>query len=249
MVATTTKLALPKPQGTDNVRDYSIGVIAGGGLHNALDTLDNAILETLVDAKGDLIAGTAADDVGRLAAGANGAILITDSAQTTGLAWKAIGTARQRLRVNSGASAPEWYDEPAMRAYHNANQSIANTSLTALALNSERWDTDTIHDNVTNNTRGTCKTAGKYAGCANVRFDINGTGIRQVIVRLNGATDIASAVVLPPAASFCDIAVPFEYDLAVNDYLEVVVYQSSGGALNVVAQGNISPEFAMHRVG
>ena len=35
---------------------------------------------------------------------------------------------------------------PGARVYHNANQSISNTTVTALAFNSERWDTDTIHD-------------------------------------------------------------------------------------------------------
>jgi hypothetical protein len=47
----------------------------------------NTIAPSLVDAKGDLIAGTAADTVGRLAVGANGTTLIANSGQTTGLQW------------------------------------------------------------------------------------------------------------------------------------------------------------------
>ncbi len=43
---------------------------------------------TMVDAKGDLIAATAADTVTRLAAGTNGYQLTADSAQATGLAWR-----------------------------------------------------------------------------------------------------------------------------------------------------------------
>lgn len=42
---------------------------------------------TIVDAKGDLIAATAADTVARLAVGANGKALIADSSQSTGLNW------------------------------------------------------------------------------------------------------------------------------------------------------------------
>jgi hypothetical protein len=48
----------------------------------------NTIAPTLVDAKGDLIAGTAADTVGRLAVSvSNTAFLRADSGETTGLKW------------------------------------------------------------------------------------------------------------------------------------------------------------------
>lgn len=42
---------------------------------------------SVVDAKGDLIAGTADDTVARLAVGANGYVLTADSAQSTGMKW------------------------------------------------------------------------------------------------------------------------------------------------------------------
>ena len=42
---------------------------------------------TTIDAKGDLIAGTANDTVTKLTAGSDGSILVTDSTQTTGLKW------------------------------------------------------------------------------------------------------------------------------------------------------------------
>jgi hypothetical protein len=46
---------------------------------------------TIVDAKGDLIAATAADTVSRLAVGANGTSLVADSTTATGLKWAAPG--------------------------------------------------------------------------------------------------------------------------------------------------------------
>ena len=47
----------------------------------------NAIQNTIVDAKGDLIGATAADTPARLAVGANDTVLIADSAETTGMRW------------------------------------------------------------------------------------------------------------------------------------------------------------------
>ena len=47
------------------------------------------IQPTIVDAKGDIIAATAADSVTRLAVGANGTFLVADSAEVTGLKYQA----------------------------------------------------------------------------------------------------------------------------------------------------------------
>lgn len=54
----------------------------GTGAHS-----HSEIPKTIVDAKGDLIAGTAADTVSRLAVGTDGQLLTADSTQTTGIKW------------------------------------------------------------------------------------------------------------------------------------------------------------------
>jgi hypothetical protein len=46
-----------------------------------------AIQPTIVDAKGDIIAATAADTVARVAVGTNGQVLTADSAETAGVKW------------------------------------------------------------------------------------------------------------------------------------------------------------------
>jgi hypothetical protein len=55
---------------------------------NTLNTTENiGIQPNLIDAKGDLLVGTANDVVNRLAVGINGQVLVADSSETTGLKW------------------------------------------------------------------------------------------------------------------------------------------------------------------
>jgi len=51
----------------------------------------NTIAPTLVDAKGDLLVGTGADAVGRLAVGTNGQMLVADSTASAGVKWATAG--------------------------------------------------------------------------------------------------------------------------------------------------------------
>lgn len=61
----------------------------GTGPHSHADyiTSSSAINPNIVDAKGDIIAATAADTVARLAVGSNDQVLTADSSTATGLKW------------------------------------------------------------------------------------------------------------------------------------------------------------------
>ena len=52
----------------------------------------NAIQNTIVDAKGDIVAASGSDTPARLAVGANGTVLTADSTQATGLAYTTAAT-------------------------------------------------------------------------------------------------------------------------------------------------------------
>ena len=129
-MATTTNFGWTTPNDTDLVKD---GAAAIRTLGNGIDTsfLDlkggttNQVLAknsgtdldfkwvadatgipaTIIDAKGDLIAGTAVDTAGRLAVGANGTFLTADSAETTGLKWANVATTKSFTLLNSGGTA------------------------------------------------------------------------------------------------------------------------------------------------
>ena len=79
---------------TDNVW-YPIGV--GGHSHSE-------IAKTIADAKGDLIVGTAADTVDRLAVGNNGETLVADSSTSSGLRWQGAYAAGKNAILNSNFS-------------------------------------------------------------------------------------------------------------------------------------------------
>ncbi len=66
-------------------------------LDGRIDTLetdiDNVVLTSIVDAKGDLIVGTADNTVDNLARGSDGHYLVADQTQTLGLKWQALPSA------------------------------------------------------------------------------------------------------------------------------------------------------------
>lgn len=70
----------------------------------AYDLANGAVAKSIVDAKGDLIAATAADTVARLAVGSNGQVLTADSTAATGMKWAAAGGSGKILQVVQAAT-------------------------------------------------------------------------------------------------------------------------------------------------
>jgi hypothetical protein len=138
------------------------------------------------------------------------------------------------------------------RVYHTATQSATHNAATTLAFNSERYDTDGFHDPATNNSRLTVPAgqAGKYLITAQVGWAASSAGVRQQYLQVNGSTRIAELLIPPPGAfAFAMPPLTTIYDLAAGDYVEVIVVQSTGGALSTSVAGNYFPEFMMQRIG
>lgn len=124
---------------------------------------------------------------------------------------------------------------PACFAYRSTTQSISTGSFTALSLDSELIDTDTMHDAGTNPSRLTAVTAGIYVVAAGVSFAFNATGQRALRISKNGlgggvVEDARPAITTGAANTSCTTSAIAR--LAVGDYLEAFAYQDSGGALN-----------------
>jgi hypothetical protein len=124
MATTTTNFGWDIPQSTDLVKDGATAIAAlGQDIDTAMVDLkggttgqvlakasgtdldfswvaqddSNAIQNAIVDAKGDLIAATAADTPARLAVGTNGQLLTADSTAATGLAWATVSSGGMTL--------------------------------------------------------------------------------------------------------------------------------------------------------
>jgi hypothetical protein len=192
----------------------------------------NAIQNSIVDAKGDLIAATANDTPARLAVGTNGQVLVADSTASTGLKW---------------ANSENFVG---CRVYLSGNQTIANATDTFINFAVENYDTNGFHDNVTNNTRITVPAgfAGYYRVTGNVRFDTNATGRRLTTLVLQGVSAISTNEVVPTSGTYPSAPNTTTVYLNDGDYISLSIYQTSGG--NLVVLGSSPDTFLeISRVG
>jgi hypothetical protein len=132
-----------------------------------VDTDDtNAIQNAIVDAKGDLIAASAADTPARLAVGNNGETLVADSSASTGLSYQANFAAGKNKIINGDFGI--WQRGTSFT-------SIANLSYTADRFSEAHDGTGTV--NVTRQafTPGTAPVAG-YEGSYFYRQAVTSSG-------------------------------------------------------------------------
>lgn len=123
---------------------------------------------------------------------------------------------------------------PSVCAERTSNQSIPDSTPTAVQFNaSDRWDTDAFHDTSTNNSRLVVPTglAGRYEVRAFVQFATNTTGGRVAYIYKNGSLTRWENDSHPGSGN--RINTVGEVELGVTDYIELMVYQSSGGSLNL----------------
>ena len=101
-MATSPNYGWLEPDNTDLVKN---GALAMRTLGNAIDTtMATMTPKSLVDAKGDLIAASAADTPARLAVGNNGETLVADSSTSTGLRYQAQYAAGKNKIINGDFS-------------------------------------------------------------------------------------------------------------------------------------------------
>jgi hypothetical protein len=128
---------------TNDVGDIT-GVTAGTGLTGGgtsgtvTVSLDSAavIAPTIVDAKGDIIAATAADTVSRLAVGTNDQVLTADSTAATGLKWATATSGGMTLLSTTTLSGASTTVSSISQSYKDLYVQVSGaTSTTAMKIN------------------------------------------------------------------------------------------------------------------
>jgi hypothetical protein len=172
--------------------------------------------------KGDLYGFSTVD--ARIPIGANDTVLTADSTQALGLKW----------------AAPAGGSFAGCRLTFTGNQSISNATSTKLTFGSEDYDTDSFHSTVTNTSRITIPAGmgGYYLIYGMNSWDSNSTTGRRIIYIFKNNAEIIGAEVGVTAASpatYPAVQITTVLNLSAGDYVELEVYQSSGGSLNATA--------------
>lgn len=112
------------------------------------------------------------------------------------------------------------------RAFLGANQSVPVTTVVTVPLSEETYDTDSIHDTATNNSRMTVPVGmdGLWLVTGTLTWSTSG-GERQCRLNVNGTmASLSSISVTGGLRQQCtDI-----FNLAAGDYVELAAYQTSG---------------------
>ena len=212
--ARTTALASVLAEGmVTYLQDTNVVEIYTGSAWVSLDD-PNAIQNSIVTAKGDIIGATASSTPSRLAVGANNTVLTADSSTATGLKW---ATPASSLPALVGV---------------NLSKPGTTTSLTAgvisyLTFTTEIYDTNGFHDNSTNTTRITIPAGygGKYLFTGFIGIGGVGSNSFEIFLWKNGAANAipGGRIVLLPnnagntaANAFCAMI-----ELVATDYIEL----------------------------
>lgn len=122
---------------------------------------------------------------------------------------------------------------PTAQLTRGTDFAVATSTTTVVPWTTERSDSHNGHSTTVNPSRYTCQVAGMYMVTCSIPWEPNAAGAREMLFVVNGATGYAAERFAPGAnvavvGTSCHLI-----RLAVNDYVEVTVWQSSGGSLNV----------------
>jgi hypothetical protein len=206
-MATSPIYSWPEPDNTDLVKNGALAIRTMG---DAIDTtMGTMVAKTIIDAKGDLIAGSAADTALRLAVGTNGQTLVADSSTATGLKWAtASGGALTLSQIATGSMSGTSVTISSLSAYDTI----------ILQMNGVTWGTGDNNIRVRINSL----TSGNYVK--------NGWGVGSGGSRIRQYQPTATSFALQDPGDQV-------YTNATNNYFYIFTSCKSVGFTQVVAEG------------
>lgn len=135
-------------------------------------------------------------------------------------------------------------NKPHAQLYKTATQSLTNSTWTDVTWPVEEYDNDGGHSTSSNTNRYVAQTAGKYMVSGALAFTTNASGTRGIRLVVNGslaANAIAGTQVLVSTSSGFATCIHMSASivtLGVGEWVGMQAWQSSGGALTLVAEAS-----------
>ena len=132
----------------------------------------------------------------------------------------------------------------------NSVASVPALGWSAVTFDTELWDTDGIHSTSTNTDRLVCQTPGYYLIIGNTEFYQLAGGRRIIAIKYNDLIWLAEHEYAAVADNntFPQQIVATIYYMNAGDYVNLQVYQYSAGAITLMKDAIMSPQFMMHRI-
>lgn len=189
----------------------------GTGAGTATEAFDNLAPTTT---KGDIIISNGSDNI-RVGVGSDDEILIADSAEASGVKW----------------GLPAFFGFRAGRT--TTAQSLPDITTTDVIFNSETFDSDGCYDTATG--RFTPTRAGYYQVNASVAFESSGMVANDYMYMAISKNTTAMASERMESGNAINETLGVSdvvYCNGSTDYIKVSVLQSSGGAINILAESS-----------
>lgn len=184
-------------------------------------------------AAGDIAYALSANQKARLAIGASQSLLMSNGSAPT---WLAKGAANQVLGVNAAGTALEWKTPAKVvkgTRVVNSTFNLADSTLTQVSFTAESYD-DLNAWTSGNPTRLIIPETGWYLVGAYTSYANNASGRRLTNIIIDGTTAVAATDYrMPVNGGTTNVSLCNPVYLAASQYIELQVYQTSGGVLAV----------------
>lgn len=129
-------------------------------------------------------------------------------------------------------------------------QSIPNNANTAATFNTDVYDPLNMHNTAANQTRVVVPWSGWYICQGVIGWANNATGTRRAAIFVNGTIVTGAQISLSTINDGISIPIPaVPALLTAGQFIEVHIFQNSGGALDTSAGTSNRPTLAVHYLG